>query len=213
MKGDFSRISFQPQRHYAAVMMQQGRVQTDADATEAQLIHLHRDDATARDVIGSCGAPKDEAGFEITSNGNTLFIGPGRYYVDGILCQNTQATLDYGAQPDLPGATLDDIRKAMEEHQTDFGIVYLDVWRRHVTALEDPLLRERALGGPDTATRLQTTWQVRFLPVRAGGATDKRGELEGRVADAKGALTDINAKRDPVVSQIPGAGTDRCTPQ
>jgi hypothetical protein len=45
-------------------------------------------------------------------------------------------------------------------------LVYLDVWDRHVTAVEDPSIREVALGGSDTATRAQTVWQVK---VRAGG--------------------------------------------
>src|SRR5207302_3802442 len=35
---------------------------------------------------------------------------------------------------------------------------------REVTALQDPLIREKALGGPDTATRMQTVWQVKILP-------------------------------------------------
>jgi hypothetical protein len=44
-------------------------------------------------------------------------------------------------------------------------LVYLHAWKRHVTALEDPVMREVALGGPDTATRLQTVWQARLRPV------------------------------------------------
>jgi hypothetical protein len=41
--------------------------------------------------------------------------------------------------------------------------VFLDVWPRHLTALEDGSIREIALGGPDTATRVKTTWQVRLF--------------------------------------------------
>ena len=33
----------------------------------------------------------------------------------------------------------------------------------HITALEDAHIREMALGGPDTATRTQTLWQVKLL--------------------------------------------------
>lgn len=43
-------------------------------------------------------------------------------------------------------------------------LVYLDVWQRHLTALEDPDIREVALGGPDTATRTRTMAQVKLLP-------------------------------------------------
>jgi hypothetical protein len=51
-----------------------------------------------------------------------------------------------------------------------FDLVYLDVWRRHITALEDPALLEKALGGADTTTRLQTVWQVK---VRTGVKEDQ----------------------------------------
>jgi hypothetical protein len=51
-------------------------------------------------------------------------------------------------------------------------LVYLDVWRRHVTAIEDPRLREVALGGPDTATRVQTVWALRILRDTEGGPVD-----------------------------------------
>ena len=43
-------------------------------------------------------------------------------------------------------------------------LIYLDVWQRHLTALEAPEIREAALGGPDTATRVKTIWQVRAVP-------------------------------------------------
>lgn len=42
-------------------------------------------------------------------------------------------------------------------------LAYLEVWHREVDALEDPHLREVALGGPDTAERVQTVWQVKVL--------------------------------------------------
>lgn len=40
-------------------------------------------------------------------------------------------------------------------------LFYLDVWERPVGVLEDPLIRETAFGGPDTAGRDQTVWQVK----------------------------------------------------
>jgi hypothetical protein len=43
-------------------------------------------------------------------------------------------------------------------------IAYLDTWDQHVTHLEAPHIREKALGGVDTATRTRTAWQVRILP-------------------------------------------------
>lgn len=43
-------------------------------------------------------------------------------------------------------------------------LIYLDVWQREVTFLEDPDLVEKAVG-VDTTGRLQTVWQVRWLDV------------------------------------------------
>lgn len=65
----------------------------------------------------------------------------------------------YGAQPDRPQPV------ALPTSPDDDGtyLAYLDVWRRHVGALEDPSIREVALGGPDTATREQVLCQVRLL--------------------------------------------------
>ena len=35
------------------------------------------------------------------------------------------------------------------------------MWQRHIIALDDKEIREVALGGPDTATRVQTIWQAK----------------------------------------------------
>ncbi|MER7706359.1 DUF6519 domain-containing protein [Kitasatospora sp. NPDC097605] len=45
-------------------------------------------------------------------------------------------------------------------------LVYLKVWERSVTAVEDPEIREAALGAamPDTAARAKVVWQVLALP-------------------------------------------------
>ena len=39
-------------------------------------------------------------------------------------------------------------------------LAYLHVWNRHITTVEDPLIRETALGIPDTTTRDKVAWQV-----------------------------------------------------
>ena len=178
MKGDFSRRTFDPRKHYAGVLMQQGRVQTDADWNEEGDIRRRRERIEARDVIGACGAPVDDAGFAINVTGKSLTIGAGRYWVDGLLCVNETGGLAYEAQPDLPGAP--DWLDALDKANATSGIVYLDVWERHVTALDDPLLREVALGGPDTSTRIKTVWQVRVLPVTSSADASKLKELQAR---------------------------------
>jgi hypothetical protein len=47
------------------------------------------------------------------------------------------------------------------------ALVYIEVWQRLITYLEDDDIREVALGGPDTATRVKTIAQVKVAPVPA----------------------------------------------
>ncbi|MFI1709074.1 DUF6519 domain-containing protein [Streptomyces griseoruber] len=162
MKGDFTRRTFRSGNHYRGVLMQQGRVQLDADWNEQLDIQLHHDETTARDAIGAHGGPQGEAGFAITDPKGAdprdclpedLWLSRGRYYVDGILCENDGRVL-LANQPDLPETELPGADGRY--------VAYLDVWREHLTALERPELREVALGGPDTGTRSRTVWQVRL---------------------------------------------------
>ncbi len=50
-------------------------------------------------------------------------------------------------------------------------LVYLDVWQREVTFLEDPDLVEKAVG-VDTTGRMQTVWQVKWLDVSSVAGVD-----------------------------------------
>lgn len=163
MKGDFTRSTFRSDKHYSSVRMQQGRVQLDADWNEQIEIQQHLERTEARDVIGLCGVPKTGGGFAIgvSEDGGDLTISAGRIYVDGILCENKDG-LRFTQQPDLPAAE--------PISQPGTYLVYLDVWEQHITALEDDSIREVALGGPDTATRTRTVWQVKLLPVGATNA-------------------------------------------
>ncbi len=169
MKGDFSRQTFDPTRHYDAVLMQQGRVQVDADWNEEGAIARYRRDTETGDVIGPRGTPRDGTGFAVGLSGDAqdLTLGPGRMYVDSILCE-LGAAASYRGQPDFdPPAG-----PAAE----GFALLYLDVWQRLATALDDPHIRETALGGPDTAARLQTVWQAKLAPW-AGQGTPKCGDF------------------------------------
>ena len=157
MNGDITRSTFDARRHFSGVRMQQGRVQLDADWNEQEDIVRHRVETETVDVVGTCGAPYHDAGFALTPVGTTMRIEPGRYYVNGVMCENDDAVL-LAQQPDAP---------AMDAPVAGTYVAYLDVWTRHLTALDAPLLRERALGGPDTATRTRTVWQVRLLSVPA----------------------------------------------
>ena len=302
MPGDYSRKTFDPRKHYTGVLMQQGRVQLDADWNEQQRIRQHRDETEARDVIGHCGAPLVGGGFEISAlaGGADLAISPGRIYVDGILCEPeaaaVPATLAAGSptqvrlespfvdgypleagswvelsivaeapapppapsvllrvsavdeeaasivvegdvsalqaspplllqlrrvitfltQPEFPNPGIENaggpdpvISSPPGELALPAGtyIAYLDVWQREVTALDDPRIREVALGGPDTAARLKTTCQVRLLEVAASSPRDiacgtEFPEWEELIAPASGRL---NAR-----TQAPSPEDDPC---
>ncbi len=156
MKGDFSRLTYDRAKRYTAVLQQQGRVLSDADWNEAEAIEGGRIEQLAAETIGPTGAPRADAGFGITPAGGDFAIGHGRYWVNGIACANPADTT-YSAQPDFPAATLPPPEGA------GLYIAYLNVWHRHITALDDPEIREPALGGPDTTTRLRTVAQVRLM--------------------------------------------------
>lgn len=240
-RGDFTRDTFHPAKHFSRVLIQQGRVQLDADFNEQTAILLHYLQTLAADLIGPHGGPavegtdaaKDfrvELEAALTAEGDFL-IGEGHYYVDGILCEldspavsftvsttsakdiilqntgvkelpfenehyveifdvaakfpsairkiansgksgnNTVLTLDeappsyqipkvrhvctYKTQPDYP------VPNASTSQNPGEFLVYLDVWERHLTYVEDPNCREVALGGADTATRAKIVWQVK----------------------------------------------------
>ncbi len=65
MSGDFSRLTFDPARHFDAVLMQQGRPQLDADWNEHEAIHSYRRETQTRDLVGLHGAPREHAGFGV----------------------------------------------------------------------------------------------------------------------------------------------------
>jgi hypothetical protein len=172
MSFDCSRFTFNAWHDFLGVVMQQGRVQIDADWNELVAQIVRRIQVGSLDSFGQPVVPRvTPDGFRIEANGGALTIGVGRLYVDGLLAQNHGAAplqwdallaeqtgsvaLDYNAQPyypqppTLPGGG---------PH-----LVYLDVWQREVNHLQYPDLVEKAVG-VDTTARLQTVWQVKLLP-------------------------------------------------
>jgi len=232
MKADFTRDAFDPLKRFTRVLMQQGRVQLDADWNEQAAILLRYTQALAADLIGPHGGPTANLGFQIAdSNVPTDFaITPGHYYVDGILCelapssqpvpissiaqqpkqfripnssvasftsghsillsaegQSTVATIQSVANDvvtvdtDVSGILGAPNPKAYlnfltYETQPDYPAppgmtqgssfqIYLDVWERLVTYVEDDSIREVALNGADTGARAKLVCQVKQMPV------------------------------------------------
>lgn len=165
MKTQRSRHTFDATNRYSGVFQQQGRMLTDADWNEASHLTKERLDDVLRDVIGS-GTPRERGFIEetIAPDGTRSYrLRWGYAYVDGIVGQ---------VRPDLDALLADPTSEDFEyAHQADLPLppalpatpvkLYLDVWERTVTYLEDPALRDAALHGADTCTRTQTMCQVK----------------------------------------------------
>jgi hypothetical protein len=88
----------------------------------------------------------------------------GHFHLDGVVAANRDdlqwqlAGLAEGESVIAPGG-------GFELANGDLLLAYLEVWERHLTAVEDPGMRETALGGGDTCTRTQTMGQVRLMAV------------------------------------------------
>src|SRR5438067_11543086 len=111
MRGDFSRTTFDPLKHYKGVLHQQGRVWLDSDWNEDVSQRNYLLQQGTRDVIGKCGVREPGTAFQISPNPDPqsapedFLIGGakeelGRAYVDGYSCQ-LDGTTPYYHQPDL----------------------------------------------------------------------------------------------------------------
>jgi len=183
MAGDYTRFTHRPERDRSGVLMQQGRVQLDADWNELVEIVNRRTRVESVDVIGRCGVPtQTEHGFEIGGSvAAGLTIGIGRCYVDGLLAENRGAGEDWLHEPIWgervhPNPTSYKKQPYLKSAPDPPGgpgphLVYLDVWEREIGPAEDPELIDSAVG-VDTATRLQTVWAVRILEDAGGKGCD-----------------------------------------
>lgn len=216
MPGDYTRFTFKPRKNYAAVLRQQGRVGLDSDFNEMSDVADRRWRSESMDIFGPAAVSDllNPDAFLITPTAPGDFtIEPGRMYVDGLQAENHglppeiydpalgevrgTGAVPYGNQPYLPDAIpLDDVSLPPLAGRSD--LVYLDVWRRELTFIEDPEIREIALGGPDTATRLQTIWQVKAL---AGVGDTRCGDdltaWDDLIAPSAGRLTTATVAPPP----------------
>lgn len=150
MKGDFSRLPFLRGAHYTSVRQQQGRVALDSDWNEQASIREHVERAYFEEIVGGSASPSAE-GFAMATEGSTLRLTAGHIYVGGLRCELGH---------DLPLEQLLGASIVPARDRTD--LIYLDVWERHLTAIDDPSILEPALDGADTTTRLEVAWRVRL---------------------------------------------------
>jgi hypothetical protein len=211
MGGDYTRWTFNPRKDYKSVFKQQGRVDVDADWNELVEITDRRWRTESMDIAGQDFVSEvTPDAFLVTPVGtNDFTIGIGRLYVDGLVAEchglppaqfdpilgEMQRTnpVKYSNQPYLP-SPLPPVIGA--PNTTD--LIYLDVWEREVTAIQDPHIREIALAGPDTCTRLQTVWQAKDLPnVGQHACGDDIPAWDNLIAPSAGRLTTSTVPPNP----------------
>ena len=180
MTSDRARITYDPSRHYHGVIAQQGRVSLEADWNEAQAIAGAQLEERTLDLVGPAGSP--DRGYQITpvkdGGGATgdLIITPGTLYVGGQrLTQPEEAR--YGDQREWADHEGDRLWRAPAVPDQPHELLYLLAREQEVSAVEDPALRDVALGGPDTAHRLRTLQHVIRYPTRAQNWEDAWGQL------------------------------------
>ncbi len=118
MKADVSRVTFDPRRHATSVRKQQGRVDLDADWNEQQDIDDHlRSDHPARHRRSPPARRSTTPGLRARRRGGDLKLSAGRYYVDGVLCENDDAGLRL--RPTRPAGRLPVVRRARRDVAVD----------------------------------------------------------------------------------------------
>jgi hypothetical protein len=125
------------------------------------------------------------------SLGLTLNMLPGGFTTSSSNWGFVQRIGSYLTQPDLPP-----IPPALNPPALASGsnLIYLDVWERLITCIEDDSIREVALNGPDTGARARVVWQVKARPgsacISSAQLTETlqpwtRGYLRARVSPAQ----------------------------
>src|SRR5450759_320711 len=152
MGGDYTRWTYNPAKDYSGVLKQQGRVDLDADWNELIETIDRRWRAETVDIIGRAVVTMStpEAFLIVPTGPGQFTIGVGRMYVDGLLAEchglgpsqydavlgevNGAAPVPFDGQPYYPNPR----PRPSGRGATD--LIYLDVWRREVTAVQDPAI-------------------------------------------------------------------------
>jgi hypothetical protein len=186
-RGNFTRDSTNSSKQFSRLLFKQGKVLMDSDFNELQDILTHYMRTLTRDLIGSHGGPAngfrivnlyekyDEKGLPVAEDeqeypiNRNFAICPGHYYVDGILCENMgkprekgkPLPLSYKDQEGYPFPGSLDLDS--KDDSKGKYLVYLDVWERTISSIVDDSIREKALGGVDTALRSKIVWQIKTM--------------------------------------------------
>lgn len=243
MTGDISAFLFDPRQAYTSVRLQQGRVITDLDWNENERIDADRRRRLLADLVCGHGSTNQgfapvsatfanaeiggDAGVQTIETYNVTFSS-GSFLLGGELHRWPDADVEtFLAQPDWlqqTGADSDAIPSRPTTPRTD--LAYLEAFERPVTAAEDRELRERALGGPDTSTRMRAFRRVRILEDAPADCSEAAAALQALVtAPALGDASSQSHGFDPVTCEVlsktrltidfsgPGPTGDLCQPR
>ncbi len=165
MGSDVARITYQPTRKYRDVMAQQGRVLIEADLNEAAAIVAEETRLKTLDIVGPTGTPDN--GYAVSGGGTAasdFVVSPGTMYLGGIRTA-TSAQIVYSNQSEWLDCSGDALWADAQTPSTQKGaLVYLLLREVEVSAVEDPTLREVALGGPDTGQRKRLLQRIARVP-------------------------------------------------
>ncbi|HEY3551219.1 MAG TPA: DUF6519 domain-containing protein [Gaiellaceae bacterium] len=175
MSSDRARVSYDPSRHWRGVINQQGRVTLEADWNEAAAIAAESERAQLVDVVGPSGTPDDGYRVDVAGAGDltirrgTMYVGGERMVLD--------ADLDYADQPDWIDTAGDSMWVESGVPEGDEA-VWLYLREQEVGAVEDPVLLDVALGGPDTSERLRIVQRVVRSATGETSCAGALGDLE-----------------------------------
>ena len=188
MSADVNRKSLDPKEtHFSQLLFHQGRVMLPSDLNESGAIFQYYLRQFIMDFVGKhWRAGESFVISDVKISDKTFKITAGHFYVDGILCVNEVESFyspkgEETVQPMFPTPEWGKIND--ESLPKDFA-VYLECWERHVNWIHRPQIREVALGGRDTSSRLEIAWQVRILTPKVA---------EGYIQSVSNALANKNA--------------------
>lgn len=188
MHGDFSRWFSKLSPNQIGILAQEGRVLLEADVNAQTMLGMRWQDLAARAAFGAgiAAIPADapdswkvvRAQLDPQTGKVRLDVIPGIAWADGLLVE-----LD-GTPPRPVTLVATPLQPPIQTPPNNVGAsgtrdaVVLEVWRRALNGYQVPAdLIEPALGGPDTAERVETAYALRLF--RLGDGEDCRS-----IADA-----------------------------
>jgi hypothetical protein len=219
MTADISRVSYDEAQQYRLVVGQQGRVLVDTDLTDGQRLLGEEQRREALDFVGPSGAP--DGGYKATVPAKAdakrprfdFDVAAGALYVGGLRVE-LLAPITYARQPDWLNPSPPPGQRAGPRE-----CIVLHLREQEVGAVEDPELREVALGGPDSSQRSRILQQVERYKVSATGCAGAfedvvKNQWQPLGLDFDPATMRLNPRaRLQVGFQAPATPPDRCQPE